>query len=103
MPNLYLGISNIMKSLPASTQSNSTAMSTVAQFLKWSSSSFAVLGGVILASKISTSGYGFIFLAMSSAQMLTASVLLRDKSMICYSAAIFLCVDCLGIYRWLLN
>jgi hypothetical protein len=70
--------------------------------LKWSSSFFAVLGGILLASKIEASGYGFIFLAISSSQMLIASLLISDKSMICYSAAIFCFVDCLGVYRWLL-
>lgn len=69
--------------------------------LKWSSSSFAVTGGVLLASKTTLSGYGFIFLALSSSQMLLASVLLNDRSMIFYSASLFLFVDCLGVYRWL--
>jgi hypothetical protein len=92
-----------MKILPVSKKSNALAVFGFAQFLRCSSSSFAVLGGVILASKISTSGYGFILLALSSGQMLVASSLIRDKIMIFYSAALFLFVDCLGIYRWLLT
>lgn len=72
-------------------------------YLKWASCFFAVLGGVLLASKTTISGYGFIFLAMSSSHMLVASCLASDKSMICYSGAIFLFVDCLGVYRWLLS
>jgi hypothetical protein len=70
--------------------------------LKWSSSFFAILGGVLLATKTDVSGYGFIFLAMSSSQMLVSSYLAADRSMICYSGAIFVFVDCLGVYRWLL-
>jgi len=72
------------------------------EFLKLSSSSFAIIGGVLLASKTEVSGYGFIFLAMSSGQMLLASILLKDKSIIFYSGSLFIFVDCLGIYRWLL-
>lgn len=71
--------------------------------LKMSSSLFAVFGGVILALKLDISGYGFLFLAMSSSQMLLASILLHDKSMIFYSASVFVFVDSLGVYKWLLT
>ena len=72
-------------------------------YLKWASSSFAVTGGILLVSKTHISGFGFIFLALSSSHMLMATSLMGDRSMMCYSAALFLCVDCLGIYRWLLS
>jgi hypothetical protein len=71
--------------------------------LKISSSLCALCGGVLLASKIPISGYGFIFLGMSSSQLLVASILLKDKSMIFYAASVFIFVDCFGVYRWLLN
>jgi NADH:ubiquinone oxidoreductase subunit 6 (subunit J) len=71
-------------------------------FLKWSSSTCAIGGGIVLASNTSHSGFGFVGLAASSFQMLTASILLEDKTMIIYSGALFVFVDCLGIYRWLL-
>ncbi len=69
--------------------------------LKISSSIFAFCGGLILALNNSWSGYGFIFLACSSSQMLIASVLEKDKIMICYSGTLFTCVDLIGIYFWL--
>jgi len=69
--------------------------------LKISSSIFAFCGGLILALKMPWSGYGFIFLACSSSQMLIASVLGADKIMIFYSATLFACVDILGVYCWL--
>lgn len=78
-------------------------MAALIQCLKWSSSSFAIAGGILLAAKIPLSGYGFIFLALSSSQMCLASVLSHDPSMIVYSASLFLFVDCLGVYRWILN
>jgi hypothetical protein len=75
----------------------------IADLLKLISSTFAIAGGIILASNTAISGYGFIFLASSSSSMLLSSIILRDKIMILYAASLFCCVDCLGIYRWILN
>jgi hypothetical protein len=75
----------------------------LAKRLKWSSSIFAVAGGILLAANVTLSSYGFIFLALSSSQMLLASLLSNDRTMIFYSASIFLWVDCLGVYRWILD
>lgn len=72
-------------------------------FLKLSSSFCALNGGVLLASNTSISGYGFIFLALSSSQLLIASVKDKDTIMFIYSASLFIFVDCLGVYRWLLS
>ena len=69
--------------------------------LKISSSIFAFLGGLLLALNTPISGYGFIFLACSSSQLLLASILSSDKIMIGYSATIFAFVDVLGVYFWL--
>ena len=71
--------------------------------LKIFSSISALAGGMILASNTSISGYGFIFLAISSSQMLIAAILENDKLLIWYSATIFFGVDLLGIYRWLFS
>lgn len=68
--------------------------------LKLSSSAFAVIGGVLLAANVDVSRYGFIFLALSSSQMLLANIRTQDMSMIIYAGSVFLFVDCLGIYRW---
>jgi len=70
--------------------------------LRFSSCLCAVLGGLLLASNSHLSGYGFIFLALSSSQLLAASSLMRDRTMMVYSGSLFVFVDCLGIYRWLL-
>ncbi len=69
--------------------------------LRISSSIFAFFGGLLLALNTAWSGYGFIFLAGSSSQMLIASILGSDKIMIFYSATIFGFVDLLGVYCWL--
>lgn len=74
----------------------------VAKTLQLSSSACAVLGGVLLAANLpQISKYGFIFLALSSSQMLIASLRKKDTNMIIYSGSLFCFVDCLGIYRWI--
>ena len=75
----------------------------IAAALKFSSIFCALLGGILLSSKVSVSGYGFIFLALSSGQLLIASIQNKDTSNIFYSASVFIFVDCLGVYRWILN
>jgi hypothetical protein len=72
----------------------------IIRFLEFSSSACAVAGGSLLASNIEQSKYGFIILAFSSGQMLIASILNRQKTLIVYAASVFCFVDCLGIVRW---
>ena len=57
----------------------------------------------MLAAKLDISSYGFIFLALSSSQLLVASIQNRDYLTTVYAGSIFLFVDCLGVYRWLLT
>lgn len=73
------------------------------KLLKISSSICAVIGGVMLAAKLNISSYGFLFLALSSSQLLVSSIQTKDNLMMFYSGSIFLFVDCLGVYRWLLT
>ena len=75
----------------------------IARNLKFSSIFCALLGGILLASKILISSYGFIFLALSSSQLLIASIKDNDITTSIYAASIFIFVDCLGIYRWILS
>ncbi len=79
------------------------AHNSLSKILQASSSACAVTGGVILASNTNVSSYGFFFLALSSSQMLLSSVLTRNTSMIIYAGSLFIFVDCLGIYRWILK
>lgn len=76
---------------------------TLVKGLQYSSSFFAVAGGTMLASNTEVSKYGFILLAMSSGQMICTSVLTHNKSLLVYAASVFSFVDCLGVYRWLLQ
>lgn len=79
------------------------SMLKLSQFLKYSSSAFAVGGGIILAANVSASKYGFILLACSSFQMLISGLLAKDISLSVYSGSLFIFVDLLGIYRWVVN
>jgi hypothetical protein len=82
----------------------STPEDRLAKTLKLTSSACAVAGGVMLAANLpEISRYGFLFLALSSSQMLIASLRTKDTSMIIYSGSLFCFVDCLGIYRWILQ
>jgi hypothetical protein len=72
--------------------------------LKLASSACAVAGGITLAANLpEISKYGFILLAVSSSQMLVASLRLGDRLMSVYAGSLFIFVDCLGIFRWIFN
>lgn len=86
-----------------SCKSKKHSKASLSFFLKSSSSLCALLGGVLLASKLEISGYGFVFLAMSSSQLLIASLREQDVSMTIYAGSVFLFVDCFGVYRWLIT
>jgi hypothetical protein len=80
-----------------------TSTNKLPNILQHSSSACAITGGIMLASKTEVSSYGFIFLAMSSSQMLVANLITKNTSMIIYAASLFFFVDCLGIYRWIIK
>jgi hypothetical protein len=73
------------------------------KYLQISGSICAVFGGFILANKTPVSGYGFIFLAASSCQLLVSSILEKNLSLGLYSGAVFFFVDLYGVYNWLLR
>lgn len=76
----------------------------LAKTLQLTSSACAVAGGVILAANVPTvSKYGFVFLALSSSQLLIASLRTKNMQMIIYSGSLFFFVDCLGIFRWMIQ
>ena len=91
------------ENLNATSSSGKVDKTTIAKGLQFSSSFFAVAGGTLLASNTEVSKYGFILLALSSGQMLGTSILTQNRSLMVYSASVFCFVDCLGVYRWLLQ
>jgi hypothetical protein len=85
-------------------QNPSQSEHKLAKILQLSSTACAIAGGVMLAANLpSISKYGFIFLAMSSSQLLLASLQTKDVRMILYSGSLFLFVDCFGVYRWIIQ
>ena len=93
------------KSRSASNKNRSVSnKDKLAQTLQLTSSACAVIGGITLAANIpNISKYGFIFLALSSSQLLISSLLSQDKHMIIYSGSLFFFVDCFGVYRWIIQ
>lgn len=59
-------------------------------------------GGVLLASNVAISPYGFIFLAASSFSITIASILEKNFLNIFYGTTLFIGVDLLGVYRWII-
>ena len=85
-------------------QNLSESKDRLANTLKLTSSACAVTGGIMPAANLpNISRYGFVFLALSSSQMLVASLRTKDTTMIIYSSSLFFFVDCLGIYRWIIQ
>jgi hypothetical protein len=74
-----------------------------AKILQTSSSVCAIAGGIMLASNTNVSSYGFLFLALSSSQLLFSAFLQQNTSIMIYAGSLFVFVDCLGIYRWILK
>ncbi len=60
------------------------------------------IGGILLASNIEVSRYGFIFLAVSSCSFTIASILKKDFLNVFYGTTLFFGVDLLGVYRWII-
>lgn len=75
----------------------------ILRFLKRSSSIFAAVGGFVLALNIAQSRWGFLLLFLSSSQLLIASIKEGDREMIVYSSSLFIFVDSVGVYRWILS
>jgi hypothetical protein len=75
----------------------------LSQHLKYSSSTFAIAGGSLLAANVPHSGYGFALLLGSSTQLLLSSILVRDREMVIYAASLMIFVDSVGVYRWILT
>jgi hypothetical protein len=96
-------INNAIAILSQISHEPNSACQKICLYLKRSSCICAIAGGIILASNTPISGYGFLFLFLSSGQLLIASLRDRDLEMIRYSASLFVFVDCLGVYRWILS
>lgn len=96
-------IKDAIASLSQISHEPSSACQNISRYLKRASCICAIAGGVVLASNTPISGYGFLFLFLSSGQLLIASWRERDREMIRYAASLFIFVDCLGVYRWILK
>jgi hypothetical protein len=77
--------------------------SSFAKNLQLSSTICTIAGGIMLASNTTASAYGFVLLALGSSQLFACAKLTSDRALMMYAGSLFLFVDCLGMYRWLVK
>lgn len=75
----------------------------IEQKIKIFSTVCLVLGGLLVASNTSVSGFGFLFLASSSSSMALACFLAAEKWNGLFFLLTFSIVDCFGIFNWLIR
>lgn len=69
--------------------------------LKWTGTSTGIVGAIWVALNIATSGWGFVFFAVSASSWAAAGWLMREPSLVLLNS-VFLAINILGIYRWLI-
>lgn len=69
--------------------------------LKWIGTATGIIGASIVALNIDAVGIGFIFFAVSSATWAYAGWVHREMSLLVLQV-VFLAIDLMGIYNWLL-
>ena len=69
--------------------------------LKWNATTLFVVAGILISLNIPESKYAFPIFAIGHAVILYVFFKLRDTPMIIQNS-FFLCIDFLGIYKWLI-
>ncbi len=69
--------------------------------LKWLGTAAGILGALLVAANIPSSGWGFIFFLVSSLSWSAAGLLMREPSLVALNVT-FIAINVLGIIRWLL-
>lgn len=69
--------------------------------LKWLGTAAGILGALLVAANIPSSGWGFVLFLVSSLSWSAAGLLMREPSLVALNAT-FVAINILGIVRWLL-
>jgi drug/metabolite transporter (DMT)-like permease len=69
--------------------------------LKWLGTAAGILGALLVAANIPSSGWGFVMFLVSSLSWSTAGLLMREPSLVALNVT-FVAINILGIVRWLL-
>lgn len=72
------------------------------KYLEWSGSTLAVIGASLLAMNNVYSAYGYLFFLASAAILVAYSFKVRANGLF-FMQLVFLIVNLVGIYRWLLQ
>jgi drug/metabolite transporter (DMT)-like permease len=69
--------------------------------LKWLGTAAGILGALLVAANIPSSGWGFVLFLVSSLSWSAAGLLMREPSLVALNVT-FVAINILGIVRWLL-
>lgn len=69
--------------------------------IKWIGTGTGIIGAVLVAANVGMVGWGFVIWAVSSASWVIAGYVMREPSLALLQG-VFLAVDLIGIWRWLL-
>ncbi len=69
--------------------------------LKWLGTAAGILGALLVAANIPSSGWGFVLFLVSSLSWSAAGRLMREPSLVALNVT-FVAINILGIVRWLL-
>ncbi len=69
--------------------------------LKWLGTAAGILGALLVAANIPSSGWGFVLFLVSSLSWSAAGMLMREPSLVALNVT-FVAINILGIVRWLL-
>jgi len=69
--------------------------------IKWTGTLLAIAGALVVSMDTIFSGYGFIIFAVSSLLWLSAGWMMQEMSIVLLNS-VFILIDGVGIYRWLI-
>lgn len=70
-------------------------------WVKWIGTASGIAGALWVALNLPTSGWGFVLFTLSSTCWTAAGRLMREPSLVLLHS-VFLLINMLGIYRWLI-
>ena len=69
--------------------------------LKWISSFFLILAGIMISFKVPHFEYAFVVFFVGHAILQVVFIITKEKALLAANT-VFLAIDAVGIYRWLL-
>lgn len=70
--------------------------------IRWTAALTGIAGGILLAIRIPSSGWGFAFFTVSSIAWIASGLIMGVRSLVVVNSVLLL-TNVVGIYRWLLS